>query len=54
MLSGRNKDWIPKMEKMMADKPSFFGVGAMHLGGKNGVINLLKEAGYTVEAVANQ
>jgi hypothetical protein len=27
----------------------FFGVGAAHLGGVNGVINLLRGAGYSVE-----
>ena len=29
-------------------------VGAGHLPGKRGVLNLLKEAGYTVEPVKNE
>ena len=39
------------MSDKMAVKPTFFAVGAGHLGGSFGVINLLREAGYTVNAV---
>ncbi len=38
----------------MKEQPTFFAVGAGHLGGDIGVIVLLKEAGYTVEAVENK
>lgn len=48
LLITRNKNWIPIMEKMMAEKPTFFAVGAGHLGGPMGVLQLLREAGYTV------
>ena len=51
MLDNRNENWIPKMENMMNDKVSFFAVGAAHLWGPKGVINLLKEQGYTLKAV---
>ncbi|MEM8889697.1 MAG: TraB/GumN family protein, partial [Bacteroidota bacterium] len=51
MLDNRNENWIPKMEDMMTEKVSFFAVGAAHLWGPKGVINLLKEQGYTVKAV---
>ena len=54
LLINRNKNWIPKMAEMMEDKASFFAVGAMHLGGKEGVISLLRKAGYTVKAVENK
>lgn len=47
-LTGRNKDWIPKIEKIVNDKPAFIAVGAAHLPGETGVINLLREQGYTV------
>ncbi len=50
-LTDRNKDWIPKIEKLIANKPTFIAVGAAHLGGEFGVLNLLREAGYTVTAV---
>ena len=46
LLIGRNKNWIPIMEDMMTDKPTFFAVGAGHLGGPEGVIALLEKAGY--------
>ncbi len=51
LLVNRNKNWIPVMSEMMKDKITFFAVGAGHLAGKQGVINLLKEAGYTVESM---
>lgn len=51
LLDKRNRNWIPVIEAEIAKKPTFFGVGAAHLGGPNGVINLLRKAGYTVEAV---
>lgn len=51
LLVNRNKNWIPVMAKEMQNGPIFFAVGAGHLGGKQGVIHLLKEAGYTLEAV---
>lgn len=52
LLDARNKNWIPKIEKAVAEKPSFFAVGGGHLGGKNGVVNLLRQKGYTVTAVS--
>lgn len=51
LLDNRNKSWIEKIEKAAKDNPTFFGVGAAHLPGENGVINLLRKQGYKVEAV---
>lgn len=51
LLDDRNQKWLPLIEEMAKEKASFFAVGAGHLGGPKGVINLLKEAGYTVNAV---
>ena len=51
MLVVRNKKWIPVIKKAVMDKPSFFAVGAGHLGGKQGVIALLKKEGYTLTPV---
>lgn len=51
LLITRNKNWIPKIAKMAAKKPTFFAVGAGHLPGKQGVINLLKAEGYTVTPI---
>ena len=49
LLVNRNVNWIPIMAAMMKEKPTFFAVGAGHLGGKKGVVTLLREAGYTLE-----
>ncbi len=51
LLTERNQRWIPKIEQAAKAKPTFFAVGAGHLGGKNGVIPLLRQAGYTVKPV---
>lgn len=51
LLVNRNKNWIPKIEAVAKEKPTFFGVGAAHLGGDEGVIMLLRKKGYKVEAV---
>lgn len=51
LLDERNKNWIPKIEKAMTEKPTFFAVGGGHLGGKTGVVKLLREKGYTVTAI---
>ena len=48
LLINRNRNWIPLMAEMMKEKATFFAVGAGHLGGKNGVIQLLRQAGYTL------
>lgn len=45
----RNKNWIPIMEEMMKEKVTFFAVGAGHLAGEKGVIQLLRDQGYTVQ-----
>ncbi len=54
LLVQRNKNWIPLIIKLAQDKPTFFAVGAAHLGGETGVIRLLRAAGYTVEPVENK
>ena len=51
MLDDRNIKWLTIMPAMMKKEPVFFAVGAAHLPGQNGVIELLRRAGYTVKAV---
>ena len=51
LLTNRNKNWISKISEYSKQQPTFFGVGAGHLAGENGVIKLLRKAGYSVEAV---
>lgn len=51
MLDNRNKNWVLLMPELMKVQPVFFAVGAGHLPGENGVINLLRNAGYSVKPV---
>lgn len=51
LLNNRNKNWIPVITKTAKQVPTFFAVGAAHLAGDQGVIKLLRKAGYKVEAV---
>lgn len=50
LLSARNRNWIPKIEEYIGSGKTYFVVvGAAHLGGKDGVISLLRTRGYRVE-----
>jgi uncharacterized protein len=51
LLETRNSNWIPKIAKIVSEKPTFFAVGAGHLGGEKGVIALLRKQGFTVKAI---
>lgn len=51
LIISRNTDWIPKIEKLAAENPTFIAVGAGHLSGKHGILKKLWEEGYVVEAV---
>ena len=51
LLSTRNRNWIPVMSEQMKAQPTFFAVGAGHLGGAVGVVALLREKGYKVTAI---
>jgi uncharacterized protein YbaP (TraB family) len=51
LLKKRNVNWIPVMQQQMQLKSTLFDVGAGHLAGKFGVINLLRKQGYKVSAV---
>ncbi len=50
-LSDRNRDWISKIEKLVTETSVFIAVGAGHLAGDNGILNLLKEKGYELKPV---
>lgn len=51
LIDNRNIDWLTKLPAIMADKSTLIAVGAGHLPGDKGVLSLLRQAGYTVEAV---
>ena len=50
-LDNRNKRWIPKLVQLMNTKTIFIAVGAGHLAGENGVIQLLRKQGYIVSPI---
>jgi len=43
LIKKRNANWIPVISKVITEMPTFIAVGAGHLGGDGGVINLLKK-----------
>lgn len=51
LVDNRNKTWGEKLPALIKAEPSFIVVGALHLPGENGLLNLLKKQGYTIEAV---
>lgn len=54
LLYSRNADWAKKLRTLMQGKSLVIAVGAGHLPGQRGVINLLRRAGYAVEPVTNE
>jgi uncharacterized protein len=54
LLYNRNRIWAEKLKILMNDKSLVVAVGAGHLPGEKGLINLLKKAGYKVEPVKNE
>lgn len=51
LIYARNAAWAAQMPAIMESKSTFFTLSAEHLPGSKGVLQLLKDAGYTVEAV---
>ncbi len=51
LLIKRNQKWIPLITKAINQQSSFFAVGAGHLGGETGVLNLLRKEGYQIKAI---
>lgn len=49
LLINRNKNWIPIITKASKEQSCFYAVGAGHLGGKTGILQLLRDKGYTVK-----
>ena len=50
MVTDRNHNWMPRIEKLLAgNRDAIVVVGSAHLVGNEGVVNLLRAKGYTVE-----
>lgn len=54
MLDKRNINWVGQLKKILPEKSVFIAVGAGHLSGKNGVIELLEKEGYSVRPLLNK
>lgn len=54
LLVDRNKNWAKELNHIMKHESVFVAVGAGHLPGKNGLINLLREMGYKLTPVRNE
>lgn len=51
LLDNRNENWLKIMPQMMQKESVFFAVGAAHFAGEQGVLNLLRKAGYIVKPI---
>lgn len=54
LLYDRNRKWANELDGLLGDKSLLIAVGAAHLPGINGLIQLLRRKGYTVEPVKNE
>jgi len=54
MLFIRNENMVISLEQLMATKSVFAGVGAAHLPGEQGMINMLRKRGYTVKDLTSK
>ena len=51
LVDARNKTWVPKIETMIKEKPTFIAVGGGHLGGALGLVAALRSKGYKLEPI---
>jgi uncharacterized protein len=52
LLPERNRKWLPKLERALHQKHNvMILVGAMHVAGKDGLLTMLQQAGYSAEQV---
>lgn len=54
LVNYRNANWVKQLKEIMKNKSVFVAVGAGHLLGEKGLINLLKSEGYVVEPIENK
>lgn len=51
MVAGRNRSWMPALRTTVDEGRAVIVVGAAHLPGDDGLLSLLRQAGYRVEAI---
>lgn len=54
LLFHRNRNWVKKLKELLPKKSLLIAVGAGHLPGTKGMIDLLRKEGYTVTPVENK
>ena len=54
LLNDRNHNWVTQLKALMPKEKLFIAVGAGHLVGEQGLINLLRKEGYTLQPVLNK
>lgn len=54
LVDERNRDWLPKIEEKIKQEACFIAVGALHLPGNDGLISLLRKAGYKVKPLKDK
>jgi uncharacterized protein YbaP (TraB family) len=52
LIDERNINWVIKLKPILQKGAAFIGVGAGHLGGQMGLIQLLRNEGYTVDPIS--
>ena len=53
LLYKRNRNWVKQFDGIAKEKSTLFAVGAGHLPGDQGVLELLRKKGYTVSPLKN-
>ncbi len=54
LLDSRNKNWVEQLNILLPKESLFIAVGAGHLVGEKGLIELLKKEGYTLRPLENK
>ena len=54
LLGNRNRNWVHQLKIIMKKQSVLVAVGAGHLPGKDGLVELLRKQGYTLEPLKNK
>ena len=54
LLDNRNMNWVNQFEQLMPKSSLFAAVGAGHLFGEQGLIQLLRKKGYRLKPIENK
>jgi uncharacterized protein len=51
LVDNRNENWLDNIDSLISQDKVFIAVGMGHLGGENGLLNLLRKKGYKLERI---